>query len=78
MASVNIRKTHSSCKQSSNKRHSSDTNNISLDASTTSLPMSETNSYETINSPSSVASRSTIERSPKYRHRILQSTLKCK
>jgi len=78
MASVGTRKFHSSYKHGYNKRRSGAGNNISLDASRVSIRMSDTNSYETIPSPSSVASTSTIERSPKYRHRILSSTLKSK
>lgn len=78
MASVGARKFHSSYKHSYNKRRSCARNNISLDSSRVSIRMSDANSYETIPSPSSIASTSTIERSPKYRHRILSSTLKSK
>jgi hypothetical protein len=71
MASGSTRKSHS---YSSNKCRSCRRNNISLDASQVSIRMSDTNSYETLLSPS----LTTIERSPKYRHRILSSTLKSK
>jgi hypothetical protein len=78
MASVDVRKSHSSCKHPHKKYRSSGSNNISLDTSRVSMRMSDTNSYETISSPSSIASASIIERAPKYRHRILSSTLKSK
>ncbi len=78
MATVGVRKSHSSCKHLSNKCPSSNGNNISLDTSHVSIRTSDTNSYETITSPSSIGSTSVIERSPKYHHRILSSTLKSK
>ncbi len=78
MASVGTRQSHSSYKHSDNKSRLCGTNNGSLNATGLSIRMSDTNSYETIPSPSSIGSTSIIERSPKYHHRILSSTLKSK
>jgi hypothetical protein len=78
MTSVSLRKSHSTCKQSCSKCRTCGTNNISLDTSRLSIRMNDTNSYDNTPSPSSIESTSTIERSPKYRHRILSSTLKSK
>jgi hypothetical protein len=66
MASIRTRKPHI--------YRSTRTNNTSLDASHVTIPISDTNS----SSLSSIASTSTIERSPKFRHRMLSSTLKSK
>ena len=78
MASIGIRKSHSPCKQSCNKYRSCGTSDISLDTSRLSIRMNDTNSYENTPSPSSIASTSTTVQSPKFRHRILSSTLKSK
>ena len=54
------------------------TDTISLDTTRRSIRMSDTNSYQTLPSPLSTVSTSTIEHSPKFSHRILSSTLKSK
>ncbi|CAF0787970.1 unnamed protein product [Rotaria sordida] len=80
MATVRSRKSHSSCTHICSKCRSRDTENISLDASHSSIPLTDGNptrtSYENTPSPSSNASTSTIEQSSKSGHRILSSTLK--
>ncbi|CAF4470083.1 unnamed protein product [Rotaria sp. Silwood2] len=82
MTTIRSRKSHSSCKHVCSKCRLRDTENLSLDTSHLSIPMTDTNpnptriSYENTPSPSSNGSTSTIEQSSKYGHRILSSTLK--
>ncbi|CAF4970941.1 unnamed protein product, partial [Rotaria sp. Silwood1] len=80
MATARSRKSHSSCKHICSKCRSRDTENLSLDTSHLSIPITDANptrnSYENTPSPSSNASTTTMEPSSKYGHRILSSTLK--
>ncbi|CAF1563036.1 unnamed protein product [Rotaria magnacalcarata] len=80
MATVRNRKSDHSCKHFCVKCRSHGTQDLSLDTTHLSIPITDANptgnTYENTPSPSSNASTTIIEKPSEYGHRILSSTLK--